>query len=184
MFTSKRLEFWSTLPREELKRRVAAEVKRTDLTFVQTQLLAAAQERLRNSRAPIENKGVKRMNLDDAVEVKKEAEPPAEKKSTPKKKPAAKKATGKVAAKKTVKKPAAKKAKAAKPNGRMDPKSKVIWAGKDNPFREGSGSYDRTELVRKADGKMVETILAMKGIKPTTLNTLKRLELIRIAAAK
>ena len=47
-----RLEYWSTLNREELKRRVEEELRRGKLTFVEQQLLEAAQGRLRTWREP------------------------------------------------------------------------------------------------------------------------------------
>jgi hypothetical protein len=41
-----RLEHWSTLPKEELQRRVASEIQRNDLSLAERQCLEAAQERL------------------------------------------------------------------------------------------------------------------------------------------
>ena len=58
--------------------------------------------------------------------------------------------------------------------------SKIFWiTGKQNPFREGPGAFKRTELVRKASGKARE---AIRGIRVTTIPTLRRRGVIRIAA--
>lgn len=82
-------------------------------------------------------------------------------------------------AKKAAKKAPAKKA-AAKKNGsaakktggtrvKFDDGAKITWAtGKENPAREGTGRFDRIEVVRKSNGKTVKTFLAGKG-NPVTL---------------
>jgi len=86
----------------------------------------------------------------------------------------------------------AKAAKAAKPvrakvsngNGatrtRLDPEARVTATGKDNPFRENSGSYKRVETVYKLSGQTVKSILSKGGLKPTTLSTMKNLGLVKI----
>jgi len=48
----KRLERWSTLPRDVLTERISREENRRDLTFAETQLLDAARERLLKWKAP------------------------------------------------------------------------------------------------------------------------------------
>jgi hypothetical protein len=56
----------------------------------------------------------------------------------------------------------------------------VIWTGKENPFREKSGAWERTEIVRKASGQKVSTVQAKEGLRGTTLATLSRMELIKV----
>lgn len=69
---------------------------------------------------------------------------------------------------KTVKKATKKtsRAKSAAPRAkksRYEETSKITWKGKDNPFREGSGRWKRTEIVRASGGKTVKTFLEKRG---------------------
>lgn len=70
---------------------------------------------------------------------------------------------------KTVKratKKTASKSKSAAPRAkksRFEETMKVTWKGKDNPFREGSGRWKRTEIVRACNGKTVKTFLEKRG---------------------
>src|SRR5262249_16773371 len=122
-----------------------------------------------------------KMKLDDIPPEEGSAQPPTKEPAKVSKKPAKKKSPAK--------KPAGKskaKAKPAKAKGnsvsRINGEAKVTKTGKENPFREGSGSYKRVELVLKNSGKTAGTILKMAGMKATTLATCKRLGLIRIEA--
>jgi hypothetical protein len=63
---------------------------------------------------------------------------------------------------------------------RFAPDAKVTWAGGDNPFREGSGAWERTETVRKASGETVSAMQGKAGLRGTTLATLARMELIKV----
>lgn len=181
-----RLEYWETLGYEELGRRVQAELTRNDLTFGEQQLLKAAQERLLSWKEP--NKVRSKKMSEDTENPMPEGSPSGETQGDSSvKKPARKKAAAKKpAAKKTAaKKPAAAKAVASKGNGRngrIDPDAKVVWLGKENPFREGSGSYKRVDIVQKSSKQTAGAILKKSGIKETTLATCKRLGLIRIEA--
>jgi hypothetical protein len=89
------------------------------------------------------------------------------------------------AKKSTAKKsPARAKAKpAAKPrNGSLDPTAKFTWDnGKPNPFKEGSGAYQRVEILRKLSGQPVAAIRGYKGLRRSTLATCVRLGLGKVA---
>ena len=75
--------------------------------------------------------------------------------------------TTKKTAKKTAKTAKTKTAKKAKgtgtPRSKYDPASKISWIGKENPYREGSGRFERVELLRKSNGKTVDTYLKNGG---------------------
>jgi hypothetical protein len=63
--------------------------------------------------------------------------------------------------------------------------AKILWnKSRENPFREGSGAYLRTEAVRKCSGKTRELIerTRSRSIRSTTIPTLARLGLVRAAA--
>jgi hypothetical protein len=73
-------------------------------------------------------------------------------------------------------------AAAAKPpvgKSKIAPDATVIWAGKENPFREGSGAHARTEIVRKASGQQVSAVQAHTALRKTTITTLARMKLIK-----
>jgi hypothetical protein len=74
----------------------------------------------------------------------------------------------------------AKPAPAAKRNGALDPTSKFVWAGKDNPFKEGSGAHGRIEILKKLSGQPVQAIRGYRGLKKTTLATALRMGLGRV----
>jgi hypothetical protein len=75
-----------------------------------------------------------------------------------------------------------KKAAAPQPfKSRFEPDATVIWTGKENPFREGSGAWTRTEIVRKNSGQKVSSVQSKDGMRGTTLATLARMELIKVA---
>jgi hypothetical protein len=61
------------------------------------------------------------------------------------------------------------------------PDATVTWTGKENPFREKSGAWERTEIVRKASGQKVSSVQSKDGMRGTTLATLARMELIKVA---
>lgn len=79
-----------------------------------------------------------------------------------------------------------KKAKTAKAapaqlfKSKFAPDAVVTWAGKENPFREGSGAWMRTEIVRKASGQTASAMQGKANLRGTTLATLARLELIKV----
>jgi hypothetical protein len=60
------------------------------------------------------------------------------------------------------------------------PDATVTWAGKDNPFREGCGAWERTEIVRKSDGQKVSTIQSKEGVRGSTISTLARMKLVEV----
>jgi hypothetical protein len=177
----KRLESWSTLNREDLKQRIDEEIRRTHLSFAEQQLLEAAQERLRTWREP-RQRGSSSMNDDpkptDPPEPKEEDK--ADNPSKEKKKMAARK-TSKVrtGAKRTAGKTTT-KTRQGVTRSRIDPDAKVVKTGKPNPFREGSGPWERTELVLKNSGKTAGTIANLKGVKSSTLGTLKKRGIVKI----
>jgi hypothetical protein len=83
-----RLEYWSTLSKEEIQRRVKIESARTDLTFAQTQLLDAALERLRTWRGPSRTPREMKVKGDEDADTElKEAEAPAIEEKVKDKKP-------------------------------------------------------------------------------------------------
>lgn len=47
----------------------------------------------------------------------------------------------------------------ASPRARIADDAKIVWVGKANPFREGSGKHKRVEAVRKGSGQTKKTIL-------------------------
>jgi hypothetical protein len=63
---------------------------------------------------------------------------------------------------------------------RFAPDATVTWAGRDNPFHEGCGAWERTEIVRKASGQTVSAMQGKAGLRGTTLATLARMELIKV----
>jgi hypothetical protein len=175
-----RLECWNTLPRDELERRVQAELRRTDLSFEETQLLDAARERLSHWKAPSQRSkpGVTKMNTDDNTTthtetsqqekletaatvagpkptVKPKAKAPA-KAAAPKKAAAPAKAKPKAKAKAPAKskaKPKAKgKVKAAKVSRNGD-QVFVAKSGWEPELREGSAARDRVMTALKMSGK-------------------------------
>jgi hypothetical protein len=176
----KRLESWSTLNREDLKARIEIEIQRTDLSFAEQQLLDAAQERLRQWREP-RQRGSSSMNDDpkptDPPEPKEEAKPDNPSKE---KKMARKTSKVRVGAKRTAGKTTTTKTRESVTRSRIDPDAKVTKTSKGNPFREGSDSYIRTEIVLKNSGKTAGTIAGLKGLLPTTLATLKRIGVVKI----
>jgi membrane protein involved in colicin uptake len=94
-------------------------------------------------------------------------------------KKAAKKAK-KAAPKKTAKKVTAKRAAANGANGRVNLEDVVRWKkGAENPFREGSGAYKRTEIVKSNSGSTRKSIQS-KAIKGSTIATLARMGLVEI----
>jgi hypothetical protein len=88
--------------------------------------------------------------------------------------------------KKTAKKAPAKQASAKQAKhepfkSKFDPEQKVVWTGKDNPFREGSGAHERVEIVRKASGATVADLQAKPGLRKSTLATCARLALVQVS---
>jgi hypothetical protein len=154
-----------------------------NLTFAEQQLLDAAQEGLRNWREP--NIREKTMKLDDepkneeanAVNQKQE-QPPV---------PVTKKRKEKLKVAKRAKGRGGKKRKAASANGsgkragrapRIADEAKITKTSKDNPFREGSGSYKRVEAVWKNSGQTAGTIKKKVDLKPGSLSNMVKLGLI------
>jgi hypothetical protein len=91
----------------------------------------------------------------------------------------------KASTKKTSKKTSAKKTKKTggvkRTRSKFDGKDKIKWLGKDNPFRESSGKYERTERAKKCNGQTVDSFRG-KGGKDGTLATLVKLKLISVGA--
>jgi hypothetical protein len=170
------------------------------MTPQEQQLYDAARNRLLTWKEPLKRRGKEKM-IDDtettttptqnepehpAPEAKPVRKAPAKKAAPAAADAAEKESTVAKSAKKSAKKTGGKKTKVAKKsdgNGvsRIPMEAKITWTGKENPFKEGSGAYDRTELVRKASGKTHETIGKIKGIRSSTLRTLLNMELIRVS---
>jgi hypothetical protein len=173
-----RLEHWSTLNREELKRRVEQEIRRDKLSIVEQQLLEAAQGRLRSWKEP----SMRSSMLDDEPK----DDPAPSKEPDPTKESKVKRNTSKVRSGK--KRTAAKATKAVKGSARksvgsrtrLDPTAKVMKGTGTNPFREGTGAYERTQIVLKSIGQTVETVSNKKGLKSSTLANLKRKGVIKV----
>jgi hypothetical protein len=183
----KRLEHWPTLPRPELKRRIELEKARKDLTEEEQQLLDAALERLLSWEEPRTTSRSKEIIMDTEKEEslpESTASPAAdqtkESATVPKRKTKAAAGKKKKAAAPPPKKKVVAKAK-AKANGAGNPaEAKIFKTNKENPFREGTGSYERVETVFKSSGQTAGTIAKKAGMLPTTLNNMKKLGLIRI----
>jgi hypothetical protein len=82
----------------------------------------------------------------------------------------------KTAKKSTTKKKAAKKSGARGPIAKITDETKVTWvSGKENPYREGTGKWKRTEVVRTSTGSAV-TVKTLQGkkVKRGTIRTLVR----------
>jgi hypothetical protein len=104
--------------------------------------------------------------------VKKKSSGPGKKTAAPKK-AATKKTPGKPrAAQKT-----AKRAKPA-PNDAV-----IVWRGRKNPFREGTGAHERTERLREHDGQTVAAFIAAGG-KRSTVGTCRTRGLVKLAIMK
>jgi hypothetical protein len=184
----KRLEHWPTLPRPELKRRIELEKARKDLTEEEQQLLDAALERLLSWEEPRTTSRSKEIIMDTEKEEslpESTASPAAdqtkESATVPKRKTKAAAGKKKKAAAPPPKKKVVAKAKAnGAGNGRsrIPADAKIFKTNKENPYREGTGAYERTEIVFKSSGQTAATIA--KKVLPTTLNNLKKLGLIRI----
>jgi hypothetical protein len=173
----KRLEHWSTLNKDELRRRIDLEIRRTDLSFAEQQLLDAAQERLQHWKEP--HKRGSSMKNDDP-KPNPEPDPKPETSAPDKAKESkVKRNTSKVRAGKKRSSNKVTKTRQAVTRSRLDPNAKVTKL-KANPFRENSESWERTEIVLKASGQTVKTIQDKKGLKPSTLSTLKRKGIIKI----
>ena len=170
-----RLENWSTLNHADLQDRVDKELQRSDLSFAEQQLLDAAQERLRKWREPRKRSSMVDDKKSDPTS-NEEADPDKETKMVTRKTSKVRAGKGRTAGKKTV--PTRKGATRT----RLDPTAKVMKGTGENPFKEGSGSFKRTEIMLKnAIGKTVEQARALKGTKPTTLNTLVNMGTLKVA---
>jgi hypothetical protein len=114
---------------------------------------------------------------------------PSKKKAVPKKSsgPGKKTAPKKAATKKTVAKKApgkptaaAKTAKRAKP---APDDAVIVWRGRKNPFRQGTGAHDRTEHLREHDGRTVAAFIAAGG-KRSTVGTCRTRGLVKLTTMK
>jgi hypothetical protein len=113
---------------------------------------------------------------------------PSKKKAVPKKFSGPGKKTAvpkKAAAKKTVAKKTTGKPKAApKTAKRAKPAPAVIvWRGRKNPFRQGTGAHERTERLREHDGQTVAAFIAAGG-KRSTVGTCRTRGLVKLAIMK
>jgi hypothetical protein len=109
--------------------------------------------------------------------VKKKSSGPGKKTAAPKKA-----AAKKTVAKKTTGKPKAapKTAKRAKP---APDDAVIVWRGRKNPFREGTGGHERTEHLREHDGQTVAAFIAAGG-KRSTVGTCRTRGLVKLAIMK
>lgn len=120
---------------------------------------------------------------------------PSKKKAVPKKSSGPGRKTTvpkKAATKKTI----AKKAVAKKPPGKPKavPKTAkrampapddavIVWRGRKNPFRQGTGAHERTERLREHDGQSVAAFIAAGG-KRSTVGTCRTRGLVKLAIMK
>jgi hypothetical protein len=105
--------------------------------------------------------------------VKKKSSGPGKKAAAPKK----------AAAKKTVAKKTAGKPKAPKRAKPAPDDAVIVWRGRKNPFREGTGSHERTERLREHDGQTVAAFIAAGG-KRSTVGTCRTRGLVKLAIMK
>jgi hypothetical protein len=87
-------------------------------------------------------------------------------------------------AKKAEKKTARKAVASARgPRLKWEDDDKIVWAGKNNPFREGSSAYDRVKVVQGYNGKSFKFFKAgavdKKTVKGSTLNTCVKMGLVK-----
>jgi hypothetical protein len=115
---------------------------------------------------------------------------PSKKKAVPKKSNGPGKKTAapkKAAAKKTVAKTTTGKSKAApKTAKRAKPApddAVIVWRGRKNPFRQGTGAHERTERLREHDGQTVAAFIAAGG-KRSTVGTCRTRGLVKLAIMK
>jgi hypothetical protein len=187
-----RLEYWSTLPRNELETRVQAEMRMTNLSFAEQQLLDAALERLRTWREPgsmLRSKSGRIQMRDDdpnaediSIVPEKQEPKPAPAKPKKEKKVVARKAKAKTKAGGRKKMKAAGNGSTKRAAGRaprIADDAKIVKTGKDNPYRENSESYTRVESVLKLSGQTAGTIRKKLELKPTTLSNMVKHGLIR-----
>lgn len=167
-----RLEHWSTLNKADLQERVDTELRQSNLSFAEQQLLDAALERLKRWKEPHKRGS----SMDDPKPTPEpEKEPPEE--DSKMKRTASKVRAGK---KRGNNKPTATRKSATR--SRIDEAAKVTKTGKANGFREGSDSWKRTEAVLKSSGQTVANIKSKHGklLKSTTLANLRKLGYIKI----
>lgn len=72
-----------------------------------------------------------------------------------------------------------KKSKTIKRTVAFDTK-KIVVIKKENPFREGSGAFKRTNIVLAARGKTVEYAVS-KGARRSTVRRLAEMKIVRAA---
>jgi len=90
----------------------------------------------------------------------------------------------KTAKKATTKKKAAKKSSGSRgPIAKLTDDTKVTWvSGKENPYREGSGKWKRTEAVRTSTSSAATVkTLRSKKIKTGTIRTLAKQGVVKLA---
>jgi hypothetical protein len=63
---------------------------------------------------------------------------------------------------------------------KLPPDAKIVWIGKENPAREGSGRHARIELVRRGHGQTVKTFLAKGGRGATLANCVRKYKLAKL----
>jgi hypothetical protein len=156
------------------------------------QLLDATHDRLLTWKEPHKRRGNTMTDDNTATPA---ADDAAAEQSKPEVKKAKRTATAKTSVKKestvmakktkTAKaKKAPAKAKKATGNGaveRIAADAKIVAVkGVENPFREGSGAHERTELVIKNSGKTREAIEKLKGIMSSTVPNLVKAGVVRV----
>lgn len=81
---------------------------------------------------------------------------------------------------KTAKSSARKNVGTRGPRTKFEPTAKISWTAKENPYRAGSGKFERVELLRKSNGKTVDTYLKNGG-RGSTLNHCVKNKLAKVA---
>jgi hypothetical protein len=109
--------------------------------------------------------------------VPKKSSGPGKKTAAPKKA-----AAKKTVAKRTTGRPKAapKTAKRAKP---APDDAVIVWRGRKNPFRQGTGAHERTERLREHDGQTVAAFIAAGG-KRSTVGTCRTRGIVKLAIMK
>src|SRR5215471_7444014 len=166
---------WSSFPKEKLLRHIAVEETRmrsgAPWLLEDQQLLDAARERLLNWREPHPRRRreatrmTKQTDTEPTLSPKPTTEPePAEEAAKNSEKPQKRKRSARPQASAPIRKepkmakktksrgkPAAAKEKKTR-NGRIGPDDKIMKGSQPNPFKEGSGPYERTALILKSIG--------------------------------
>ena len=102
--------------------------------------------------------------------------------STTKKTVAKASAQKNVVKKSAVKTSARRKVSTSRSVTRVPMGAKIVMGSEPNNFRKGSGAYKRVETVLKNRGKTREQLERLSGVRSTTVPTVVRMGIMKIAA--